>query len=170
MNILQKINHYFAKGERVVMVVMVVVMIVLAFLQVTLRNVFGSGFTWADVFIRHLVLWVGFIGASLATMEGRHINIDIVSKLLSPSQRRWSELVTNLFATFISFMLSYASYLFVAMEKEAGSKLFMEIPTWIFQLILPLAFFVMGFRFFTRFLETALAHHLQHKHNRGGQK
>ncbi|MBI2341120.1 MAG: TRAP transporter small permease subunit, partial [Deltaproteobacteria bacterium] len=50
-------------------------MIVLGFLQVVLRNFFGSGISWADVTVRHLVLWVGFFGAVLATIENRHITL-----------------------------------------------------------------------------------------------
>ena len=59
----------------------------LAFLQIFLRNVFTTGLAWGDLVLRNLVLWIGFIGATLATREGKHINIDILSRSLLSSGR-----------------------------------------------------------------------------------
>ena len=62
---LGRIEKFFVAG-------MLGVMILLAFLQIVLRNVFSSGISWGDPLVRYLVLWVGFIGASLATKESKH--------------------------------------------------------------------------------------------------
>ena len=60
-----------------------VIMIVAGTMQVVLRNFFNTGVEWADILVRSLVLWVGFLGASLATRKAKHINIEIVSKIIT---------------------------------------------------------------------------------------
>ena len=82
--ILQKIDRGLYLFENSLLILILSVMVFMAFLQVVLRNLFHSGILWGDIFLRHLVLWVGFIGASLATRSERHINIDILTRLMSP--------------------------------------------------------------------------------------
>ena len=79
-------------------------MILFAFAQVFLRSIQGSEFlrssfdslpepvAWFDNVARHLVIWVGVLGASLATAEGRHISIEAFPKLGRPmsTARPWS--------------------------------------------------------------------------------
>ncbi|MCK7524997.1 MAG: TRAP transporter small permease [Ignavibacteriales bacterium] len=59
-------------------------MVLLAFAQVILRNVFGTGLVWGDTIVRHMVLWAGFVGGALASYEGRHISIDALTKFFPP--------------------------------------------------------------------------------------
>ena len=82
MKILTAINSWIAKIEGVLIVIVVSIMVLLAFFQVAMRNLFDQGLLWGDIFLRHLVLWVGFLGASLATREEKHINIDVFSRFI----------------------------------------------------------------------------------------
>ena len=54
------------------------VMIVMAFSQVVLRNFFHTSIEWGDVFLRHMVLWIGFLGAVIAAGERRHLKIEFI--------------------------------------------------------------------------------------------
>ena len=62
MKWLRSFDSLLARAETVVLVAFLGSMVVLAFLQVVLRNVFGTGLIWADTLVRHLVLWAGFFG------------------------------------------------------------------------------------------------------------
>ncbi|MBL7684762.1 MAG: TRAP transporter small permease subunit, partial [Deltaproteobacteria bacterium] len=86
----QKINHAFAKFEGFILTFLVMIMIGLAFTQVVLRNFFDTGITWADGVVRHLVLGVGFIGASVATFEDGHLAMDLVSRFLTEKIKKSS--------------------------------------------------------------------------------
>ncbi len=119
----------------------------MAFLQVILRNFFSAGIIWGDIFLRHLVLWLGFLGASLATRENRHINIDVFSRLLAGNYRRWASFITNLFSAFISGLLARAAYVFVRDERAAETTLFLDIPLWLFISIILIGFVIITFRF-----------------------
>ncbi len=132
------------------------IMVILSFLQVILRNFFETGILWGDVFLRHLVLWVGFIGASLATREEKHINIDILNRVVPRKFLPPVKILIDIFSVFICFILARASYIFVSMEKEAGTILFEGIPSWIIELIIPAGFALIGFRFLLKILENML--------------
>jgi TRAP-type C4-dicarboxylate transport system permease small subunit len=67
MRKLEQWNETLGRVEKFLIVVMLSMMILVAFLQIVLRNAFSTGISWGDPLVRYLVLWVGFIGASLAT-------------------------------------------------------------------------------------------------------
>ena len=147
------INNLLAKIENLFIIIILSTMILLSFLQVILRNFFSTSIFWGDIFLRHLVLWIGFIGASLATKEGKHINIDALSKLLSPKAKKVSQIIVNLFSSVICFFLMQAALTFINMEREGGSILFSDIPVWSAQIIIAIGFGIMMLRFFIRTLE-----------------
>jgi C4-dicarboxylate transporter DctQ subunit len=148
MKWLETINRSIEKVETILLVIILSTMVLLAFLQVVLRNLFDQGILWADIFLRHLVLWVGFIGASLATREEKHINIDLFTRFLSAKGKNIIQVGTNLFAFIICILMAEAGWTFVQDEKAMGTLLFNNVSAWYFQLIIPVGFFLMAFRFF----------------------
>ena len=147
MRTLEKLNSWIENAETVVLVTVLGLMVIFAFLQVVLRNIFNEGILWGDILLRHLVLWVGFIGASLATREQKHINIDLFGRFLSDKGKNTVRLLTNLFSVFICYLLADAGWTFVQDEQMMGTEVFAEIPGWYFQTIIPIGFFLMSFRF-----------------------
>jgi len=147
MQFLQKLNSYVARLESWILVVIVLLMVVLSFSQVVLRNVFDHGILWGDIFLRHLVLWVGFIGASIATQEEKHINIDVFTRFVKGKGKFITQALVNIFAATVSFLLMQAAWFFVMEEKEFETMLFNNIPAWYFQIIIPVGFGLMTIRF-----------------------
>jgi len=147
MKYLDALNGWIAKIETILIVIILSAMVLLSFLQVLLRNFFNEGLLWGDTLLRHLVLWVGFLGASLATRDGKHISIDLFGRFLKKRGKSLSSLVTNLFSVFIGYLLTDASWYFVMDEKAVGTTLFNEIPVWYFQIIIPIGFGLITFRF-----------------------
>ena len=119
----------------------------MSFLQVILRNIFASGIIWGDIFLRHLVLWVGLLGASLATRGNRHISIDVLSRFLGPAGKRRVHRITHIFSTLVCGLLVRASYVFIRDERAAGTTLILGIPVWLFMSVVLIGFVVMTFRF-----------------------
>lgn len=136
--------------ENSFLALLLLTMIVLSFLQVVLRNLAETGFVWIDPLLRHLVLWVGFLGALLATRSGRHINIDALSRLLSPRAHRVAGVLTNLLAFVICLLLANACAKLVREESLAQTHGFLDVPVWCLQLVMPLATFGMAVRFLGR--------------------
>jgi TRAP-type C4-dicarboxylate transport system permease small subunit len=147
MTYLNLLDRLLSKVESVLLIVFLGTMLVLAFAQVILRNVFGTGLVWADTIVRHLVLWAGFIGAALATGEGKHISIDALTKFLPAHIRLLAQVVTSLFAVFACYFLANAAWTFLRAEYAEGVELVLSIPTWAALLIIPVGYGLMAVHF-----------------------
>ena len=153
MNRLHKTNAFIAKMEGIAVSSLLAVMITLAFVQVLLRNFLQSGIPWADIFLRNLVLWVCFLGASLSTYEKKHITIDILGRLLGPKARILAVFLVNMASSIVCGLLAAAAFQFLWDEQKGGGFLFGEIPAWYFLTIIPPTLALMGARFFLSSLE-----------------
>jgi TRAP-type C4-dicarboxylate transport system permease small subunit len=144
----ERLDGGLARAEGAFLAALLLAMVGAAFLQVVLRNAFQAGLPAGDLLLRQALLWLGLLGASLASRgEGRHIDIDILSRLVpSPWDRRLRRL-TDLFAAGACLLLARASLLFVLGEREAGSAIAGLLPAWTLQVILPLGFALMALRF-----------------------
>jgi TRAP-type C4-dicarboxylate transport system permease small subunit len=152
MKILKTIDTAFNKLESALLILMLTTMVVVAFGQVVLRNVFHTGIQGADVLLRHLVLWIGFLGAALATSAERHINIDALRRFLSPRIRSAIDVLTDLFASVVCFFLMNAARVFVEAEKADNRMVYQEIPAWYVQTIIPIGFGLLVIHFALRAL------------------
>jgi TRAP-type C4-dicarboxylate transport system permease small subunit len=122
-------------------------MIGLAGSQIVLRNLFESGISWSEPLLRVLVLWVGMLGAMIATRQDRHIRIDLLSRYLSPAWRLRAARLNNLFSAVVCALLAWHSGRFVHAEWQDGNMLLHHVPTWVAESILPLGFSVIALRF-----------------------
>lgn len=152
MKILKSIDNAFNRAEEAVLITLLTVMIVMAFLQVVLRNLFSSGIQWADILLRHILLWLGFLGAAIATSEHRHINIDVLRRFLPPRVRTVVDSITDLFAAVICFLLAKASWTFVQGEIADRRMILDGIPSWCAEIIIPVGFGLLVVHFLLRAL------------------
>ena len=141
------IDRLLARLEGFFLNFTLIVMLALASLQVILRNFFDTGIEWGDILARHLVLWVGFFGATLSTREDRHIRIDALTKVIPDKWKPLVDFFVCCFCIVVGLFLYDAAAKFVLSEKMAGTTLFKGIPTWYFILIMPAGFLVISFRY-----------------------
>ena len=150
MKILKSIESVLNKIEGVVLIFLLLVMLFMAFGQVVLRNFFSGGLVWGDILLRHLVLWIGFLGAALATSGERHLNIDILTRYLPERLRRAVAALSNVFAAAVCFFLFRASLTFIGFEIVNKNTVFADIPSWFAQIIIPIGFGLLTFHFIVR--------------------
>lgn len=148
----RKIDDWFGKIQNGLLTILLVAMITLAFMQVVLRNFFNTGISWADPLVRHLVLWVGFIGASVATKEHGHLAMDLLTRFMPEKFKKVASIFVHLTSAIVCTLLTYASYKFVLSEKEAGTLLLPGVPSYLAIVVIPAGFFIMSLRFAFRFL------------------
>lgn len=135
------------KLEYVVLAFLFAVMVGLAFLQIVLRIFFATGILWGDPLLRHLLLWVALLGATIATKEGKHINIDVIKRVLPGKGKAVVHTLTDLFSATICIFLLEASLKFLGDEFQAGSLAFLTVPIWTVCVIFPIAFGLIALRF-----------------------
>lgn len=140
--VLALIHH----AEDALLALLLGTLVLLAPLQIVLRNFFDAGWVWADPFLRVLVLWVALLGALAASRQDRQIAVDVVSKFLSPRAKAVVSVQIGLFTAFVCSVVAYHSWLFVAGEREFGSKAFGDVPAWLCQSVIPFVFAMIALR------------------------
>lgn len=142
--------------EDLVLIILLSAMILLATAQIVLRNLFDFGFIWADEVLKLMVLWVALFGAVAASRADKHISIDVVSRFLSPGLRLLSRLIVNAFTAAVCALLAWHSGRFVYSAWEFGDRLVGGLPAWWFQIVMPLTFGLMAWRYLLFTGSTAL--------------
>jgi len=151
MGKLKQLNEALGRVEKFLIVLMLSAMILLAFLQIVLRNAFSTGISWGDPLVRYLVLWVGFIGASLATKEEKHITMEVFSRWFSEKKTLYLKMLSQLISVIICILLTFAGWTFVQNEAKMGGVAFLKMPIWIPEMIIPITFTLMTLRFLINF-------------------
>lgn len=122
--------------------------ILLASSQIILRNFFEVGIFWADSALRVLVLWIGMIGAMFASRNKKHIRIDVLSHYLPEKIKQNIWRVTEFISAIVCAIVAFYSIKFIQFEYEDGMIAFANVPVWLCESIIPVAFSVMSLRYF----------------------
>ena len=151
MHIWDRLDEKISRVEQVSITILLTMMILMAFFQIVPRNFCDTGITWGDSLVRYLLVWVGFIGAAIATKEGKHITIDVVSRWLTESKSNTIRLISHFFSAAICGLLTLAAIKFIRFEAQMGSIAFFKLPVWVPEIIIPVTFGLMTLRFAVRF-------------------
>lgn len=133
--------------EDSILISLLLVMITMAVLQIFLRNFFDSGIVWGDSLVRVLVLWIGLVGAMVASRTDNHISIDILSRYLPPRIKRFTTLAVHVFTAVVTAVMAWVSLEFVKMEMGDKMIAFANVPAWVCESIIPIAFLVISIRY-----------------------
>ncbi|MCX5806656.1 MAG: TRAP transporter small permease [Proteobacteria bacterium] len=150
----EQIDEAIGRVEQILLVILLSALILVAFSQIILRNIFSTGIAWGDALVRVLVLWTGFVGATIAVLEGKHICIDVVTRWLSSKGKKIVAIIIDASSFLICCFLTYAALKFIHNEFQMKSVAFLGIPSWASEIILPLTFGLMAFRYFFYFLKS----------------
>jgi len=136
-----------AAVEDGLLVALLVLLIVLAAAQIVLRNLFDTSLLWADPALRVMVLWIGMIGAMVATRSDKQIAIDALSRFLPQHWKSRIRVVTDLFTAAVSAVVAWSAFRLMMGDREAGGMAISFVPVWVCESILPVAFAVIAFRY-----------------------
>ena len=152
----KQVQAFLYRVENGILVTVLLSMLAMAVLQILMRNLFESGIVWGDILVRILVLWVGLVGAIVASRQGNHINIDILSRYLPKQAKNTIKSAVEFFTAVVCSVAAFYTWRFVKIEFEEGGMAFAQVPIWVCEAIIPLAFIVIALRYFTLSLFTFL--------------
>ena len=144
---LKKISQFLGNLEQWVLVLLLGFLTAFAVTQIILRNFLSAGLVWGDDLLRHGVLWLSLLGATRATLESKHIRIDLLPRILPARLGLIADSVCCFISLFVCVLLAWASWNFVQGERLVGDIAFASIPYWWLELIFPISFVLMAFRF-----------------------
>ena len=167
MKTLRLIDRVVATIEGWFIIISLSLMVTLTFFLVILRALYTHahlywantilGYVdWTEPLVRLLVLWITFFGASLITRDNKHIKIDIMSAILPTRWLHVRELILSLTCIITAMFMIKASIGYVKIEMNFGGYIFLKLPVWIGQLIIPIGFSLLLFRFVLRGVEQIL--------------
>ncbi len=156
MKILNWIDKKLSVFELYMLVSLLGLLTGLAFLQVVLRNFFNSGIIWLDPLLRHMVLWILFFGAAQATRQQKHLNIDVITRILKGKAKCAASIVINLVSLIVIIILTKGAWDYVAAQYSNGTVLILGIKLWIFQIVIPFGLFLIGYRFLLHLIESVI--------------
>ncbi|HRD97145.1 MAG TPA: TRAP transporter small permease [Rubrivivax sp.] len=133
--------------EEWIVISMLAAMTGLTFVQVVLRYVFNSGFTWALEMTTIFFAMMIFVGISYGIRVGAHIGVDAVVRLMaSPVRRAVSILVVLACVVYAGIIIS-GSLDYVGKMKSVGVELEdLPFPIWIVRSIMPLGYALLTLR------------------------
>ena len=152
---LERLDEMVSKVELVFGCVAFAGMLVLVLIPVILRALLSvspqasellAASVWMAPVARFLLLWSTFIGASLATRDGKHIAIDAVTRSLSNAMQAKVAAVAAVVAAVLCAALAIVGG-FVVVANWDQQTVLRGVNLGPVQLVIPLALCTMAFRF-----------------------
>jgi TRAP-type transport system small permease protein len=153
LRILKRVNYYIYNVVKWLVVIIFLSLLTLSSVQVILRLFFKSGIANAETLMRYFVLWVAFLGACLATYKGRHINLDVISKILRKKNKNLTKLLVSTVSFAVIAVLLKSAVEFIMNEMPNGVMVFF-VPGWLLESVIPLMFLIMALIYLQGALES----------------
>jgi TRAP-type C4-dicarboxylate transport system permease small subunit len=141
------LKHLVQRFEDSLLISLLVSMILLSSGQIVLRNFFDYGVIWIDPLLRVLVLWTGLIGATVASRDNKHIRIDLISRFFTKRIHLAIQVFVGLFSSVICTLIAWHGARWVSLDYQDKLTSFANTPSWILELIIPLAFGLIALRY-----------------------
>ena len=125
-------------------------MATLPLLEIVLRKAFSIGIPGSAVWVQHLTLWIGFLGAAVAARRGELLSLTVGPSLLRGKAKKAAEILAAGVGVAVCSALAYGSLQLVIAEREGGSLLALGLPVWVAESIMPVGFSVIGLRILWR--------------------
>ena len=145
-----KIREYISRSENVLTIGVFSILTIFPAVEIFTRLLGRPGIPASPILVQHMTLWIGFIGAVLATRQNKLLSLTR-DPLFSPdtvfSNGRW-------IAKNISFViigaLFWGSLTLVMIEYEYPIQISPGIYRWVIQLIMPVGFLLIAFQIFLK--------------------
>ncbi|MBW1677956.1 MAG: TRAP transporter large permease subunit [Deltaproteobacteria bacterium] len=171
---LRRLAWWAGRTEDAILAIALLLMALIPVVELVGRTWFSTGIPGATEYLQHLTLWIGFLGAMLATREGKHLRIAVAMSWLPPGVSRVVDCLGGFISAAVCTGLFGASLQLVVAEApglpswtakiipdfverwldpfglfESGSLTTVGgwIPIWVAEAVMPFGFAVMAIRF-----------------------
>jgi tripartite ATP-independent transporter DctM subunit len=103
------------------------------------RRITGQSIVSATVLVQHLTLWIGFLGAFLATRARKNLHLTTLDLFPDGPAREGVETFTGWVSAGVTAVLAYASAKLVHAETEGTKEVVAGIPFWWSMTVMPVA-------------------------------
>lgn len=121
------IRHFWTEGYKVRTGVFIGAVV----LTVGMMGSLPEGYSWAQSYGLFLLLWVGFLGASIAARDRRHLRIDLMRKLLSPKWLPHFNALSYLVAAAFTAVVCYLGFIYLFGADSSYMVPIWDVPGWL---------------------------------------
>lgn len=144
---MKAVNIILDRIEEVFVILALAVASTLTFVEVILRQ-FGSSLGFTFEMVNYLLIWTGFIGASIGVREKTHLGVDILIANCEPKVQKALLILISLLSVIFSVIVSYLGFQHVLIVADFGQvSPEMELPLYVVRSLIPIAFGLMTIRF-----------------------
>jgi len=147
LNELKRIVSFARHAENGCTIAALLVMALLPSLELLLRTFFNAGIPGSSAYVQNLTLWVGFLGAMIASSERHHLNLSMGMVLKNPRLKGLVNVLTTVVSAAVTSGLFWASLQLVRAEMDSPVKLAGWLPIWVVELVLPISLGMITLRF-----------------------
>ncbi len=133
--------------ERFLVAFLLLAMVLLPALSTVSRRLTGRELPGSAVLAQHITLWVGFLGALLATVTGHHLALSTLDAVPDGWPRRAARFFGQVVSAAACALLAWASVRLVRAEWDGFGVVAFGIRVAWSQLVMPAGFAVMALRF-----------------------
>jgi tripartite ATP-independent transporter DctM subunit len=120
-------------------------MVALPIIEVAGRSLIGATVPGSIDYVRHMTLWVTFLGAGIAATQQKHLALGFAAFLKGRS-REAASMIAGAVAAATALLLLWASVELVQADRAAATRLGAFIPQWVAEVIMPIGFALIGIR------------------------
>ena len=124
-------------------------------IEVISRLFNSTGIVASSVLVQHLTLWVGFLGAVIASRRNNLLSLTTKPLFSNTEIIEWKNIVGKVTSIFIVLLLAYGSWTLVQVEMEYPFNIAPFISRWFTQLIMPIGFLFIAFFMFINSFQSA---------------
>ncbi|MEC9274015.1 MAG: TRAP transporter large permease subunit [Candidatus Neomarinimicrobiota bacterium] len=145
-----KIREYINRSENILTVGVFSILAIFPAVEIITRILGRPGIPASPILVQHMTLWIGFIGAVLATRQNKLLSLTR-DPLFSPdsvfSNGRW---IAKNISFVIIVALFWGSIRLVMIEYDYPIQISPGVYRWFIQLIMPIGFLLIAFQIFVK--------------------
>lgn len=130
-------------------------MAILVAVQVFCRYVLNSSLFWSEELARYMLVWLSFLGATVAYYRNLHPGVDAFTSRISPEKQRVTRLLVHVSSMTLALIMVISGSQFAWFVRMQISPA-LAIPKWIILSVIPVSgaiFFVYALAFFLKTLQ-----------------
>ena len=135
---IQRLSRYCNHYAEYFLLLLGVSMTATVILQVFCRYALNHSLFWSEELARYLLVWLTFIGATVAYHRNMHPGVDVIFKRLQRKHRTRIRYLVHLFSLFFFLILIWYGFSF-AYFIRAQTTPALSLPKWLVFSIIPLS-------------------------------
>lgn len=147
--IVKKFDSFLNKFEEIIIILALFSGATMLFINVILRFFFSSGIVWAEEFTRFAIIWLTFLGSSIAAREGAHLGVTVLLEVVK--DKKFHKVINNivyiLAIGFSMFLVMYGGRLTFEIFGHKTVSSSMQIPMYLIYMAIPLGGLLMTYRY-----------------------